>query len=70
MLTFRLALSGRVLVLLAAAVALCMMRLVLASRPAVFALLDRTAFWGDWKEVSVCRAVRAAFYNSVFLELD
>jgi hypothetical protein len=54
MLTFRLALSGGLLVFFTAAVTLCVVRLVLASRAAVFALLDRTAFGRNWKELSLC----------------
>jgi hypothetical protein len=54
MLTSRLALSGGLLVFLAAAVTLCVVRLVLASRAAVFALLDRTAFWSNWEQLSFC----------------
>jgi hypothetical protein len=46
--------GGGVLVLLAAAVTFCVVRLVLASGPAVFALLDRTALFGDREEISVC----------------
>jgi hypothetical protein len=64
MLTFQLTLSSGLLVFLATAITLRMMGLVLASRAAVFALLHRTAFGSDEKELSVCeRSQRLAVHR-------